>query len=84
MDFISGAELSEGGRSIFALTSRDPKGLPNILPSIADLPNQFSAFESVGAIVTEYGVAYLQGRTIRERAQTLIDIAHPDDRAQIV
>ena len=84
MDFLSGAELSEGGRSIFALTSRDPKGLPNILSSIADLPNQFSAFESVGAIVTEYGVAFLQGRTIRERAQALIDIAHPDDRAQLV
>ena len=84
MDFISGAELSEGGRSIFALTSRDPKGRPNILPSIADLPNQFSACESVGAIVTEYGVAFLQGRTIRERAQALIDIAHPDDRAQLV
>ena len=84
MDFISGAELSEGGRSIFALTSRDPKGLPNILPSIADLPNQFSALESVGAIVTEYGVAFLQGRTIRERAQALIDIAHPDDRATLV
>jgi acyl-CoA hydrolase/GNAT superfamily N-acetyltransferase len=84
MDFLSGAELSEGGRSIFALTSRDPKGLPNILPSIADLPNQFSAFESVGAIVTEYGVAFLQGRTIRERAQALIDIAHPDDRANLV
>jgi len=84
MDFISGAELSEGGRSIFALTSRDPKGLPNILPSIAERPNQFSAFESVGAIVTEYGVAFLQGRTIRERAQALIDIAHPEDRAGLV
>jgi len=84
MYFISGAELSDGGRAIFALTSRDPKGLPNILPSIADLPNQFSAFESVGAIVTEYGVAFLQGRTIRERAQALIDIAHPEDRANLV
>ena len=84
MDFLSGAELSEGGRSIFALTSRDPKGRPNILPSIATLPNQFSAFESIGAIVTEYGVAYLKGRTIRERAQALIDIAHPDDRANLV
>jgi len=84
MDFLSGAELSEGGRSIFALTSRDPKGMPNVRLSIADRPNQFSAFESVGAIVTEYGVAYLQGRTIRERAQALIDIAHPDDRANLV
>ena len=84
MDFLNGAELSEGGRSIFALTSRDPKGMPNVLLSIADLPNQFSAFESVGAIVTEYGVAYLAGRTVRERAQSLIDIAHPDDRAELV
>ncbi|MGD9173239.1 MAG: GNAT family N-acetyltransferase [Desulfobacterales bacterium] len=84
MDFLSGAELSNGGRSIFALTSRDPKGRPNILPSIADRPNQFNAFESIGAIVTEFGVAYLKGRTIRERAQALIDIAHPDDRANLV
>jgi GNAT superfamily N-acetyltransferase len=84
MDFLSGAELSEGGRSIFALTSRDPEDRPNILLSIANRPNQFSAFESIGAIVTEYGVAYLEGRTIRERAQALIDIAHPDDRASLV
>ena len=84
MDFLSGAELSEGGRSIFAITSRDPTGSPNILLSIADLPNQFSAIESVGAVVTEYGVAYLAGRTMRERAQALIDIAHPDDRAPLV
>jgi acyl-CoA hydrolase len=48
MDFLSGAELSEGGRSIFALTSRDPKGLPNILPSLVDLPNQFGAFAGPG------------------------------------
>ena len=84
MDFLNGAELSEGGRSIFALTSRDPSGLPNVLLSLADWPNQFGAFESVGAVVTEYGVAYLEGRTVRERAQALIDIAHPDDRAALV
>jgi len=84
MDFLTGAEFSEGGRSIFALTSRDPAGSPNILISIADLPNQLNAIESVGAFVTEYGVAYLEGRTVRERAQALIDIAHPDDRAGLV
>jgi GNAT superfamily N-acetyltransferase len=38
----------------------------------------------VGAVVTEYGVAYLEGRTVRERAQALIDIAHPEDRAGLV
>ena len=84
MDFITGAELSAGGRSIFALTSRDRAGRPNILLSIAAHPNQFGGFESVGAVVTEYGVAYLEGRTVRERAQALIDIAHPDDRAGLV
>ena len=84
MDFLNGAELSDGGRSIFALTSRDPTGSPNILLSIADLPNRFDAIESVGAVVTEYGIAFLEGRTLRERAQALIDIAHPDDRAALV
>jgi acyl-CoA hydrolase/GNAT superfamily N-acetyltransferase len=84
MDFLNGAELSAGGRSIFALTSRDPTGSPNILLSIAGWPNQFGAFESVGAVVTEYGIAYLEGRTLRERAQALIDIAHPHDRAALV
>jgi GNAT superfamily N-acetyltransferase len=84
MDFLNGAELSAGGRSIFALTSRDLNGNPNILLSLADWPNQFGAFESVGAVVTEYGIAYLEGRTLRERAQALIDIAHPDDRAALV
>ncbi len=84
MDFLTGAELSPGGRSIFALTSRDRADNPNILTTIADLPNQFDAVESVAAVVTEYGVAYLEGRTLRERAQALIDIAHPEDRADLV
>lgn len=84
LDFFHGAGLSEKGRSIFALTSRDPKGETNILPSIVDWPNQFSMTESVNTIVTEHGVAYLEGRTIRERAQALIEVAHPDDRALLV
>ena len=84
LDFFNGAELSENGRSIFALTSRDLKGEPNILPSIADWPNQFSMTESVSTVVTEHGVAYLEGRTVRERAQALIEVAHPDDRAKLV
>jgi acyl-CoA hydrolase/GNAT superfamily N-acetyltransferase len=84
MDFLRGADLSEGGRSVFALTSRDPAGHPNVELSIADRPNQFGAFESVSAVATEYGVAYLAGRSVRERAQALIEIAHPDDREELV
>lgn len=84
MDFLHGAELSDGGRAVFALTSRDRQGRGNVVVSIAGLPNQFSAFESVSAVATEYGVAYLEGRSVRERAQALIEVAHPDDRAALV
>ncbi len=84
VDFFNGALLSEGGRAIFALPSRNRQGEPNILISVREYPNQFSLWESVSMIVTEYGIVNLRGRTVRERAQALIDIAHPDDRPKLV
>ena len=84
MDFVNGAEISQGGSTIFALPSRSKRGWANIRASIAEYPNQFSLRESVDMVVTEYGVANLRGRTLRERAQALIDIAHPDDRMKLV
>ena len=84
MDFFNGAERSEGGRTIFALPSRNRNGEPNIRISIRDFPNQFSMRESVNMVATEYGVANLSGRTVRERAQAIIEIAHPDDRPELV
>ena len=81
---ISGAAMSAGGRSIFALPSRNLKGEPNIHVSVADFPNQLSVSEMLDFVVTEYGVAHLTGRTVRERALALIDISHPDDRADLV
>jgi acyl-CoA hydrolase/RimJ/RimL family protein N-acetyltransferase len=83
-EFFAGAEHSKGGRTIFALPSRNLKGQSNIMLSIGDYPNQFTNRESLDLIVTEYGVASLIGRTVRERAQALIDIAHPDDRSELV
>jgi len=83
-EFFNGVALSRGGRTIFALPSRNLKGKSNILYSVEDFPNQFSSQESLDMLVTEYGVASLTGRTIRERALALIDIAHPDDRAELV
>jgi len=83
-ELFMGAAISRGGRTIFGLPSRNAQGKANILLSVKDYPNQFSAHESLDLVVTEYGVASLTGKTIRERALALIDIAHPDDRADLV
>ncbi|HRS83179.1 MAG TPA: GNAT family N-acetyltransferase [Smithellaceae bacterium] len=83
-ELFVGAALSKNGRSIFALPSRNRKGKPNILLSLDQYPFQFSNRESMDMVVTEYGVALLMGKTLRERAQALIEIAHPDDRAELV
>jgi acyl-CoA hydrolase/ribosomal protein S18 acetylase RimI-like enzyme len=83
-DLFTGAEISPGGRTVIGLTSRNRKGDPNIVVMLRDLRNQFHMRESIDAVVTEYGVANLKWRTIRERAQALIDIAHPNDREKLV
>jgi len=83
-DLFTGAEISRGGRSVMGLPSRNSKGDPNIVVMLRNLRNQFHMRESIDAVVTEYGIANLKWRTIRERAQALIDIAHPDDRQKLV
>jgi len=84
IDFVNGAEISDGGYAIFALPSRNLKGEANIKISLEDIPNQMNIRESVDLVVTEYGVANLNGRTMRERAMALIEIAHPEDRAKLI
>lgn len=83
-DLLTGAEISPGGSAVFGLPSRNPKGKPNIVIKLRDLRNQFHMRESIDVVVTEYGIANLKWRSIRERAQALIDIAHPDDREKLV
>lgn len=84
IDFFNGALLSKNGAAIFALPSRNRQNESNIVLSAIEYPNQFSLWESVNTIVTEYGIANVKGKTVRERAQGLIDIAHPDDRQQLI
>jgi acyl-CoA hydrolase/RimJ/RimL family protein N-acetyltransferase len=83
-ELFAGAKRSTGGRTIFALPSRNLQNESNILLSVDNFPNQFTTRESLDLIVTEYGIASFFGKSVRERAQALIDIAHPDDRAKLV
>lgn len=83
-EIVAGSRMSRGGRVIFALPSRNRRGESNFPLSLNDLPNQLPLAEYIDFVVTEYGVAHLAGRTIRERALALIDVAHPDDREELV
>lgn len=80
MDFMRGAALSEGGKPIIALTSRTSKGIPRIVPTLKQGAGVVTTRGHVHYIITEYGVAYLYGKNLRQRAKALIDISHPDDR----
>lgn len=84
IDFFKGAEASKDGRTIIGLPSRNAEGKSNILVSIQNYANQLRLKESVHMIATEYGVAVLKWRSLRERAQAIIDIAHPDDREDLI
>ncbi len=80
MDFMRGAALSEGGKPILALPSRTAKGIPRIVPYLKQGAGVVTTRAHVHYVVTEYGIAYLWGKNLRQRAKALIGIAHPDDR----
>ncbi len=84
MDFMRGAALSVGGKPIIALNSRTNKGVPRIVPHLKDGAGVVTTRGHVHYVVTEYGIAYLFGKNLRQRAKLLIDIAHPDDRETLM
>ena len=81
MDFIRGAALSEGGKPIIALPSRTRDGASRIVPLLNPGAGVTTTRAHVHYVVTEYGVANLYGKNMRQRARALIDIAHPAYRA---
>lgn len=83
MDFMRGAALSEEGKPILALTSRTSNGIGRIVPFLKQGAGVVTTRAHAHYIVTEFGVAYLFGKNLRQRAKALIDIAHPDDREWI-
>lgn len=81
--FTYGALRSNGGRAIMAFSSKSAKGFSKIRATLGagstvTIPRNYADY-----IVTEYGIAHLRGKTIRERANALITIAHPDYRDEL-
>jgi acyl-CoA hydrolase len=83
MDFMRGAALSEGGKPIIALTSRTAKGVNRIVPFLKPGAGVVTTRGHIHYVVTEYGIAYLFGKNLRQRARALLEIAHPDDRQML-
>ena len=84
MDFIRGAALSEGGKAIIALPSTAAHGkVSRITPELKAGAGVVTTRGHVHWVVTEHGAVDLHGLTLRERAEALISIAHPDFRAEL-
>ncbi|MCK6617009.1 MAG: 4-hydroxybutyrate CoA-transferase [Cyclobacteriaceae bacterium] len=83
MDFIRGASLSEGGKPIIAMASVTKKGATKIVPYLKQGAGVVTTRAHVHYVVTEYGVAYLYGKNLRQRAYELMRIAHPDHRESL-
>ena len=80
MDFIRGASLSEGGKPIIAMPSVTNKGISKITPFLKEGGSVTTTRAHVHYVATEYGVVNLFGKGLKQRANALISIAHPDHR----
>ncbi|GAB5034287.1 acetyl-hydrolase transferase family protein [Nannochloropsis oceanica] len=83
VDFLRGASLNPEGKPILALPSRTNKGIARIVPLLKPGAGVVTPRALVHYVVTEYGIAFLFGKTLQERAKALIEIAHPDDRESL-
>ena len=80
MDFVRGASLSPGGKPILALPAVTGRGETRIVPVLKPGAGVVTTRAHAHYIATEYGVADLYGKTLRQRARALIAIAHPEHR----
>jgi acyl-CoA hydrolase/GNAT superfamily N-acetyltransferase len=84
-DFMRGAALSKDGRSIVCLTSTGERsGRSNIVASFGARAAAMMNRGDTNYIITEFGIAYLGGKSVRERSLALIEIAHPDHREDLL
>jgi acyl-CoA hydrolase/GNAT superfamily N-acetyltransferase len=86
-DFIRGAALAKNGKPIIAMpsTAKSAEGIRSrIVPCLQEGAGVVTTRGDIHYVVTEYGVAFLHGKTMRERAMSLINIAHPDFRSELL
>ncbi len=84
-DFMRGAILSPGGKTILALQSTAENGtVSRVVPFVREGAGVTLGRGDIHYVVTEYGIAYLHGKNIRERAMDLISIAHPAFRSGLI
>jgi acyl-CoA hydrolase len=83
MDFIRGASLSENGKAILAIPSQTKKGISRIVPFLKKGAGVVTTRAHIHYVVTEYGVADLYGKTIKQRVKAMVNIAHPNHREWI-
>ena len=85
MNFVKGAVNSRGGKSIIAMTSTTTNGkFSKIVPVLDEGAVVTTLRTSADYIVTEYGIARMTGNSVRQRAKSLIEIAHPKFRPELV
>jgi len=85
VDFIRGAAKSRGGKAIIAMPSTAKNGeVSRIVPHLTEGAGVVTTRGDVHYIVTEYGIAYLHGKSIRERVMALVNIAHPKFRTNLI
>lgn len=83
LEFVKGATMSAGGKSITAFASRTNKGKNKIVSALNPGGGVVTPRADAHWVVTEYGAVDLYGRSLQERAKLLISIAHPDDREML-
>jgi acyl-CoA hydrolase len=85
VDFVRGAARSKGGKPIIALPSTAKNGtISRIVPILDPGSGVVTSRGDVHYVITEYGIAYLHGKSLRQRAEALIAIAHPKFQDELV
>ncbi|MGN0204801.1 MAG: acetyl-CoA hydrolase/transferase family protein [Coprococcus sp.] len=84
VDFVRGSAMADHGKAIIAMPSTVKGKKSKIVPILDEGAAVTTSRNDVDYVVTEYGIAHLKGKTLRQRSKALIEIAHPDFRPELI